>query len=166
MLALVENSVTEELLCTQMAHLTHRSTFDELRRMHHGGGHLFGQSPTGHGGQPLGLEDDCGDVWSIRLTSSLWNDHIYLFCVGGPGVSGSVVMGSSSDRSDGVWICLTDHRRRAQLEKVGLFYRALYMAWLNLLELCKNTAPPPSNQPKWQKRTCVSTLHFLLKASD
>lgn len=53
MLALVENSVTESLLCSQTAHLAHRSVFDESRPGHHGGGNLFRQSPTGHGGRPL-----------------------------------------------------------------------------------------------------------------
>lgn len=53
MLALVESRVTQSLLCSQMAHLAHRSMFDESRPGHHGGGNLFRQSPTGHGGRPL-----------------------------------------------------------------------------------------------------------------
>lgn len=38
MLALVEISVTESPLCSQSAHLAHRSTFDASRRTRHPGG--------------------------------------------------------------------------------------------------------------------------------
>lgn len=64
MLALVENSVTESLLCSQTAHLAHRSLFDESRPGHHGGKVIyFGKAQQVTVDGPLfGLEDDCGGV--------------------------------------------------------------------------------------------------------